>query len=238
MEGATFMKAIVLGALEGTGNIGDETALHLRHTLEMEVVTHDCSVGLHKNPFGYEVPYLYEDFRDAEALVVTLGRTTMDPFDKISPEELEAVIYGSLTLPLLAAREYVACREGKGGKIVFVGSYAHRHPFSTGTAYCAAKAGLDMAGRTLGWELTDKGYQTFVLHPYHIAGTPMWEKVQDGVMRNKDMTREEADAYAEKDLKMELMRPTDIAEMIGLVLTENVLQWMSGSNFELFGGTR
>lgn len=233
------MKAIVLGAREGSGNIGQETAEHLRVALDMTVVTHDCKSLDAGHQFGYEVPLgMYEEFRDAEALVVTLGRTTMDPFDRITPQEVEAVIYGSLTLPLLAAREYVACREERGGKIVLVGSYAHRHPFSTGTAYCAAKAGINMAAQTLGWELTDMGYRTFAVHPYHVPGTDMWSQVQDGVMQNKGMTADEADAYAEKDLKMRLMRPTDVAEMIGLLLTEPTMEWLSGTNVELFGGTR
>jgi NAD(P)-dependent dehydrogenase (short-subunit alcohol dehydrogenase family) len=230
------MKAIVLGAREG--NIGGATAQALRD-LDMTVVTNDCKALAADHQFGYEVPLgMYQDFVEAEALVVTLGRTTMDPFDSITPEELEAVIYGSLTLPLLAVREYVACREHRGGKIVLVGSYAHRHPFSTGTAYCAAKAGINMAGQTLGWELTDMGYRTTVVHPYHVPGTDMWSQVQDGVMQNKGMTPEEADAYAEKDLKMKLMRPADIAELIGLILTEPVMKWLSGTNVECFGGTR
>lgn len=231
------MNAYVLGAREG--NIGGAIAKHLAKDLDMTVETHDCKSVDPNHQFGYEVPLgKYQTFVESQALVVTLGRTTMDPFDVISPEEIEAVIYGSLTLPLLAAREYVACRENRGGKIVLIGSYAHRHPFSTGTAYCAAKAGINMAGQTLGWELTQMGYQVFVVHPYHVPGTNMWNKVQDGVMCNKDMTHDEAEDYARKDLKMPLMEPQDIAEVVGMLLTEPSLRWMSGSNVELYGGTR
>lgn len=227
------MKALVLGAREGTGNIGQETAEHLRQAYDMTVVTDDCEM----NFGGYGVPNI-EDFDDSEALVVTLGATSMAPFDTAEPDDIIKVINGSLLLPLLCVREYVSRRHGRGGKIVLVGSYAHRHPFSTGTAYCAAKAGLDMAGRTLGWELTDKGFHTFVVHPYHVEGTPMWEEVQQGVMETKRMTREEADAYAHKDLKMSLMKPHEVGDMIGLLLTEPTMRWMSGGNVELFGGTR
>jgi NAD(P)-dependent dehydrogenase (short-subunit alcohol dehydrogenase family) len=229
------MKAVILGARTDSGNIGDETAKHLERTLDMSVVTDDC-YNASKDKF--EIPYLYQDFEEAEALVVTLGRTSMDPFETITEEEIEQTIYGSLTLPLLAVREYVACRMDRGGKIVLVGSYAHRHPFSTGTAYCAAKAGIEMAGRTLGWELTDQGYKTFVVHPYHVPGTPMWSKVHDGVMENKVMTHDEAQEYAEKDLKMPFMQPHEIGEVIGLLLTEKKLEWLSGTSVELFGGTR
>lgn len=229
------MRAIVLGAREGSGNIGDETAKHLTHSLDMSVTAHDC---FNPQEQKYEIPYLYEEFANAESLVVTLGRTSMTPFHLIGEEEIEAVVHGSLTLPLLAVREYVSCRLDQGGRIVLVGSYAHRHPFSTGTAYCAAKAGIDMAGRTLGWELTDRGYQIFVVHPYHVMGTPMWEEVQKGVMESKGMTRLEADDYALKDAKMELMTPTMVGDFIGMILNEPSMRFMSGSNFEMFGGTR
>jgi NAD(P)-dependent dehydrogenase (short-subunit alcohol dehydrogenase family) len=233
------MKAVVLGAKEGTGNIGDETAQHLRHTLDMEVITEDCYNHAQDR---YDIPenMLAEHFADAGALVVTLGRTSMTAFEDTTKEEIEDVIHGCLTLPILAARAYVEQRgpSGLGGRIVFVGSYAHSHPFSTGTAYCAAKAGLNMATRTLAWETTDNGFRPFIVHPYHVEGTPMWEEVQEGVMDNKGMTRAEADAYALKDAKMPLMKPHEIAEIIGLLLTEPKMAWMSGSNVELFGGTR
>lgn len=235
------MKAIVLGARDKSGNIGDETAEHLRQTFDMTVETHDCVHGRHgagAQTIMHAVPSSEVDFASAEALVVTVGKTSMEPFDQVEPETIRDVIYGSLTLPLLCAREYVEQRGEQGGRIVLVGSYAHRHPFSTGTAYCAAKAGLDMAGKTLGWELTDKDFYTFVVHPYHVEGTPMWEEVQQGVMSGKNMTREEADAYAHKDLKMRLMKPHEIGDIIGLLLTEGTMRWMSGSNVELFGGTR
>lgn len=229
------MKAVVLGAREGSGNIGDETAQHLRFSLDMQVFAHDCQLSL--GHYGIH-PEVLEQLDDAEALVITLGRTSMEPFDRIPPSELEDVIYGCLTLPLLYVREYVERREGKGGRIVLVGSYAHRHPFTTGTAYCAAKAGLDMAVKTLGWEMTDKDFQTFAVHPYHVFGTPMWKKVHDGLMEHRNMTADEASEYAEKDLKMRVMKPHEIGEMIGLLLTEPTAQWLSGTNIELFGGTR
>lgn len=231
------MKAFVLGA--SSGSIGEATAEVLHNKFDMDVVTHDCKSPDPEHQFGWEVPLgAYSEFVESEALVVTVGRTAMDGFDSISKEEIEAVIYGSLTLPLLCAREYVACREDRGGRIVLVGSYAHEHPFTTGTAYCAAKAGIDMAVRTMAWELTDQKYRVFGLHPYHVPGTGMWEQVQEGVMFNKGMTREEADAYAEKDLKMRLMHKEEIGELIGIALTEPTMQWLSGSSLKPYGGTR
>jgi NAD(P)-dependent dehydrogenase (short-subunit alcohol dehydrogenase family) len=112
-------------------------------------------------------------------------------------------------------------------------------PFTNGTLYCAAKAGLDMAARTLGWELTDRGYRVHVVHPYHVNGTPMWAQVEQDVMRTKNMTWEEADAYNRKDLKMpDLLTPEEVAEVITTLVTVPAMGWMSGQPVNLYGGSR
>lgn len=230
-------KALILGASvreQEQKNIGST----ISHQLEVEgwnTQPHDCYNGWSNQ---YSVPTRVD--WDVDALVVTLGRTAMAPIDEMEPAVLEDVIRGCLTLPLLCVQRYVQERSpNRGGNIVLIGSYAHNHPFSNGVAYCAAKAGLNMAGRTLGWDLTKRGYNTWVVHPYHVAGTPMWEQVQEGVMETKQMSREEADEYAKKDLQMPtLSSADDIARAVAMLLSQRVSSWMSGSNIELYGGTR
>lgn len=198
----------------------------------------------------YDAPPV-ADFQDADAdaLVITLGSTYKEPFWDVREYDIERVIRSCLTLPLLCARRYVEAtrmsdreielNRGEPRHIVFVGSYAHNHPFTNGTVYCAAKAGLDMAARTLGWELTDRGYRVHIVHPWHVKGTPMWQEVEQGVMKSKGWTKEEADAYADRDLKMpEGLTPEDVAAVVRLLLTEPVTGWMSGTAIELTGGTR
>lgn len=226
--------AIVLGARSGSGNIGDGIA-NVLHELCWNVITDDCQTWDNE----YQVPGLQSSqWTTANALIVTLGRTGMDPFLETDNTEIEEVIRGSLILPLQCVLQYVKYRQDRGGNVILIGSYAHRHPFSTGTAYCAAKAGIEQAGKTLAWELTDKNYQVNVIHPYHVIGTPMWEKVQEGVMENKNMTREEADAYAYKDTKMELASPRTLGHIVHSICTEPGFAWTSGSSIEVFGGTR
>jgi NAD(P)-dependent dehydrogenase (short-subunit alcohol dehydrogenase family) len=224
----------VLGAKLGSGNIGDAIAQRLE-AMAMDVYAEDCAAVTG----GYGIPILTAN---TEALVVTLGATEVKPFWEIQDTEIQNIINACLTLPLLAAREFVRARDERGGRIILTGSYAWRHPFSGGAAYCAAKAGLDMAGRTLGWELTGMGYRVFVIHPYHVEGTPMWERVQAGVMATKGMSREQADAYARRELLMDRpLSPNDIAKLVAKLCQaddDDPLMWMSGSHFELFGGTR
>lgn len=228
------MKAIVLGARRDTRNIGTAVAKEFRDH-RWETYENDC---YNEAMDRYEIPVLHEE-SDADALVVTLGKTTVRPFRQMDESAIDEVIFGCLNLHLHAVREYIGVRTDKGGRIVLIGSYAHRHPFTNGTAYCAAKAGLDMAAKTLAWELTDQGFYVYAVHPYHVAGTPMWEEVQEGVMKSRGWTREEADDYARRDIKMERMcRPEDIAPTVHWLCESPEARWMSGSSVELFGGTR
>lgn len=230
-------KAIVLGARKDAFNIGSVIRESLNQS-GWQVASHDCYQSSEPGAVGgYCVPDNLP-WNETDALIISLGATFMHDFPQVTTAQIQIVVDACLTLPLQCANEYVAERLMAGGNIIFIGSYAHRHPFNSGTAYCAAKAGLDMATKTLGWELTDMGYQVNCIHPYHVPGTPMWEEVQEGVMRNKGMTREEADEYAVKDAKMPLARPGDIAEVVKMLLTTQSMKWSSGSSIELFGGTR
>lgn len=200
----------------------------------------------------FEVPPSQTFEREnADALVVSLGATYKGDWAEIPEWEISRIINANLVLPLKAARRYVAAAEQaraaaplldgprRPRHIVFIGSYAHRHPFTNGTLYCAAKAGIDMAARTLGWELTARGYRIHVVHPFHVQGTPMWAEVEQGVMESKGMTYEEADAYNRKDLLMpDLLTPEEVANVVGWLLNNPAAQWTSGTAIELFGGSR
>lgn len=185
-------------------------------------------------------------------LVITLGRTNKTAFHELGPFTVDQMIKANLILPLEAAQRFVratasetavnrrsATDESPIRHIIFVGSYAHEHPFTNGTLYCAAKAAINMAARTMAWELTDKGYRVHVVNPYHVEDTPMWETVQQDVMRTKGMTREEADAYGRKDLKMPRpLAAEDVARVIESLVVRPGLDWMVGQPINLYGGTR
>lgn len=230
-------KAIVLGARRGSGNIGEA----ISDTLQIcgwRVWESDCQAPAAPGHEEYNVPPL-EAQADAEALVVTLGRSMVEPFHEASEADIEDVIRACLVLPLLAAKEYLTVRGYKGGTVVFIGSYAHDHPITLGTAYCAAKAGLAQATRTLAWDYTDKGYRFHIVHPYHTPGTPMWEEVQSQVVAKRGMTREEAEEYARKDLRMpEMLSPRDIGEMVAWLVDSKEGEWLSGQGLNMYGGVR
>lgn len=228
------MKAIVLGARRDSNNIGENVAKRLEN-LAWEVHRDDC---WREETLRYEIPML-NAHADADAMVVTLGATALTPFAEMDEAKIRNLIDGCLTLPLEAALEFVQCRGDAGGRVVFVGSYAHRHPFTNGTAYCSAKAGLDMATKTLAWELTERDFFFYIVHPYHVEGTPMWEEVQAGMMESRGMSRMEADDYAHANLKRPtLMGPDEVSHLIVNLLQFPFGDRLSGTSIEMFGGTR
>jgi NAD(P)-dependent dehydrogenase (short-subunit alcohol dehydrogenase family) len=268
--------AYVLGARAGyfTGNpnIGDAIAQRLSEA-DWTVTVDDASVGNGYRPRGgnipddnvavargytvteqgryrrYEAPAVqtFEQV-NADALIVTCGRTSSGHFSEIPDYEIGQMVRANLVLPLEAARRFIQAaspdpnlspRGGRTRHIVFIGSYGYEHPFTEGTLYCAAKAGLDMAARTLGWELTDRGYRVHIVHPYHVGGTPMWSRTEEIVQERYGMTFEEADAYNRKDLKMpDLLTADEIADVVHALLTVPAMGWLSGQSLKLYGGTR
>lgn len=229
------MKAIVLGAREG--NIGGAitNGLNSGEAGDWTAVENDCLiVGL-----GY-VPPSSEELTDYDACVITLGTTHMEPFGEQSNVDIARVLRGSLELPLYCAKNYVKGRGSQGGIIVFIGSYAHDHPFTHCTTYCVAKAGLDMACKSLAWELMPIGFRVHIIHPHHVQGTPMSDEVRRGMMSGHlKLDAEGADEYSRKDLRMpDLLKPEEIADVVSWLVREPSAAWTSGSGINMYGGVR
>lgn len=251
---------VVLGAHEG--NIGGAIAQRLCQNGYI-AQEDDCYRPLIDDEIGemdefyfhpmYQPPKT-KDLEPYGACVITLGATHMEPFSSVSRQNFRTVMYGSLELPLECARRYVRARKqslsqevldvGTGScghsTIIFIGSYAHDHPFTHCTSYCTAKAGLDMAARCLAWELMPEGFRVHIIHPHHVEGTPMTDEVLKGMQEGvHKMTPEEAVAYQHKDLRMpRLLQPEDIAEMVLWLLNNPTAQWTSGTSIKMYGGVR
>lgn len=254
----TGENVIVLGAREG--NIGGSIAQRLAQAgfiaQEDDCYRPDRSdipeYAAPENFFNpYYLPPKTKSLEPYNACVITLGATHMEPFSEVSRLDFRGVIYGSLELPLECARRYVRARKQSTlpdghnsdeplGTIIFIGSYAHDHPFTHCTSYCTAKAGLDMAARCLAWELMPEGFRVHIIHPHHVQGTPMTDEVLAGMKAGvHKMTDEEAEKYQRKDLRMpDLLKPEEIAEMVLALLTVPTMQWTSGTSIKMYGGVR
>ena len=228
-------KAVVLGTSEavGSNNIGDAIYKNLKDH-GWEVVPSHC---WDEDARGYRIPNF--KYADTQALVVTLGMAQSEPWLQSDFElDVAAVVHASLLLPLAALHQWAQERQQDGTAVV-IGSYAHDHVLTHSTAYCAAKAGLAHAVRSLGWELAGHGLFFHIVHPYHVPSTPMGKRVVQSMMANRGMTLKEAEDYQRKDLALpDHLTPTEIAEYVGWLVRAPEAQWMSGQGLNLYGGVR
>lgn len=230
-------EAIVLGARPG--NIGGEISKRLSQGGWI-IHEDDCARG--EMSYARYFPPPMTAMKNCDACVITLGVTHMEPFAEVREPELRKVLYGSLELPLECARRYVQDRLSMkaGGKLVFIGSYAYDHPFTHCTSYCVAKAGLDMAARSLAWELKPEGFDVHIIHPHHVQDTPMTQTVREGMMHGHlKLSEAEAEQYSRKDLRMpDLLKPEEIAELVHWLLTDKIAPWLTGNGLRMYGSVR
>ncbi len=94
-----------------------------------------------------------------DGVVNSAGIDLMRPFERMTAAEWARVLAVDLTGPMLVCHAALpALREAGRGTIVNIASGAALRPLEQRTAYCAAKAGLVMFGKTLAVDLA----------PYHI----------------------------------------------------------------------
>ncbi len=103
------------------------------------------------------------------------------PLERADAAELERNLAVNLVAPMLLMREFLRVTEGvaKVRRIVNISSGAGRRPISGWSAYCAAKAGLDMATRVVALEAQSRGLavEAVSLAP-GVIDTAMQERVR------------------------------------------------------------
>ena len=80
------------------------------------------------------------------------------PLDRADPQAIERNITVNLTAPLVLMRRFLAATEHVAlRRVINISSGAGRRPIFGWSAYCAAKAGLDMATRVVALEAQVRG---------------------------------------------------------------------------------
>jgi NAD(P)-dependent dehydrogenase (short-subunit alcohol dehydrogenase family) len=175
-----------------------------------------------------------------DTLVCCHGFSHLDWIENISHLNIEETISVNLTGSIMAVRDFVRDTIDKPYKkyIVLTGSMAAFSVLNGSAAYCAAKAGLAHFVRCAAWELAPKGFLVFGVHPSNTEGTPMTEETIQGLMRYRDLSREEAEAYWGASLPMQnWLQPQDIAETVAWLVSGKA-DYLSGANIPLAGGQR
>jgi NAD(P)-dependent dehydrogenase (short-subunit alcohol dehydrogenase family) len=109
-----------------------------------------------------------------DGVVNSAGIDLMRPFEQMTPAEWARVLAVDLTGPMLVCHAALpALRQAGHGTIVNIASGAALRPLEHRTAYCAAKAGLVMFGKTLAVDLAAYQIRVNAICP-GIVDTPLF----------------------------------------------------------------
>jgi NAD(P)-dependent dehydrogenase (short-subunit alcohol dehydrogenase family) len=129
----------------------------------------------------------------------------------VDPEEWAYNVMINLVGPFFMVRNVLPLMVDQGyGRILNISSAAAMHPVLGGSAYCSAKAGLDMFTRTLAVELAGSKVSVNLLYPGHVD-TGMQEDI-----RSVDTSESRFDTTFFHDLHAsgQLRTPASVADLI------------------------
>lgn len=177
---------------------------------------------------------------DFSVLILANGSTHLNWIENQYHTDIDEVIDDCLTESIRSTNTFVQqTLDTPGAKyIIYIGSMAYRNVLNASSPYCAAKAGLAHFAKCMAWELAPKNYNVFCIHPSNTQGTPMTEQTIQGLMRYRNLDRQQAEQYWGASLpKEKWLQPEDIAEIVSLIL-QGRMDYMSGSQIEMAGGQR
>jgi NAD(P)-dependent dehydrogenase (short-subunit alcohol dehydrogenase family) len=169
-----------------------------------------------------------EQFNRVDILINNAGMIwPLEELVEADPDEWAYNIGVNLIAPFMLARNVLPVMLDQGhGRILAVSSAAAVTPMAGASAYCAAKAGLDMMTRVLALELAGTGVSANVLYPGKVD-TAMQEDI-----RSIDTTGTRIDTTYWHDLHEhgQLWSPAAIGELIYWL----VGPWIRQRNGEIF----
>jgi NAD(P)-dependent dehydrogenase (short-subunit alcohol dehydrogenase family) len=166
-----------------------------------------------------------------DGVVNCAGVDLMRPFEEMTTEEWMRVLTIDLTGPMLVCHAAVPLMKRAGrGTIVNVASGAGLRPLEHRTAYCTAKAGLVMFGKTLAMDLAPYGIRVNAICP-GIIDTPMFRGSWEGAPDPQAELATILDRYLIKRTG----QPEEIA-YAALYLTSDESSFVTGTALAVDGG--
>jgi len=180
------------------------------------------------------------DWDRYDTFIFNNGETRLDWIEEQEYHRIQSVVDNCLTNTMMTTSEIVdqTIDTHVIKTIIFIGSMAHNHVLNGSAPYCAAKAGLNMFAKCIGYELAPKGYRVFCINPSNVLNAPMSEETINGLMRYKSLSRDEAEAYWAAECPLgTFLSKDEIANIVAFCLTQEA-RYLSGTSIDLAGGGR
>jgi NAD(P)-dependent dehydrogenase (short-subunit alcohol dehydrogenase family) len=166
-----------------------------------------------------------------DGVVNSAGIDLMRPFEEMTAAEWARVMAVDLTGPMLVCHAALpALKEAGRGTIVNIASGAALRPLEQRTAYCAAKAGLVMFGKTLAVDLAAYHIRVNAICP-GIVDTPLFRSSWAGAADPEAELARILDRYVIKRAGA----PEEIAHA-ALYLTSDESSFVTGAALAVDGG--
>jgi len=166
-----------------------------------------------------------------DGVVNSAGIDLMRPFEEMTAEEWGRVLAVDLTGPMLVCHAALpAMKQAGRGTIVNIASGAGLRPLEQRTAYCAAKAGLIMFGKTLAVDLASYNIRVNAICP-GIIDTPLFRSSWSGAADPQAELARILDRYVIKRAG----QPDEIAQA-ALYLTGDESSFVTGAALAVDGG--
>ena len=166
-----------------------------------------------------------------DGVVNSAGIDLMRPFEQMTAEEWALVMAVDLTGPMLVCHAALpALKQAGRGTIVNIASGAALRPLEQRTAYCAAKAGLVMFGKTLAVDLAADQIRVNAICP-GIVDTPLFRSSWTGAADPEAELARILDRYVIKRPG----QPDEIAQA-ALYLTSDESSFVTGAALAVDGG--
>jgi len=166
-----------------------------------------------------------------DGVVNSAGIDLMRPFERMTSEEWARILAVDLTGPMLVCHAALpAMKQAGRGTIVNIASGAALRPLEQRTAYCAAKAGLVMFGKTLAVDLAADRIRVNAVCP-GIIDTPLFRSSWEGAADPEGELARILDRYV-------IRRPGEPEEIAqaALYLTSDESSFVTGAALAVDGG--
>lgn len=181
-----------------------------------------------------------QTFSYHDTLILCHGVTHLDWIEDCPEEKIREIIDVNVTGTINIIQQFVKQTINNPHKknIIVIGSMASKAVLNGSAVYCASKAALNHFVKCIAWELAPKAYSAFIINPSNTEGAPMSEDTIQGLMRYRNLSREEAEAYWGASLpKDRWLQTHDIANLCDFLLSRKG-EYLSGSCLDLAGGQR